>query len=217
MRIGERIHNLRKAKGVSQEQLADMAGVSRQAVSKWESEQSIPDIEKIILLSDYFEVTTDYLLKGTEPVEKAAEEMKEVKEAEPKLDAKLFSTAGTILNATGLVLAVTIWIERCMAYTAGVGIMIMFGGTGVFLTGQILDTKDKGKAKYLFILWNVWILPFIPLACCFNIVDGLLGGYFGLIAPVPMLGNSFFTFTCYWIMYIAMCITADFVVIRKKI
>ena len=39
-------------------------GVSRQAVSKWESEQSVPDLEKIIVMSDLFEVTTDYLLKG---------------------------------------------------------------------------------------------------------------------------------------------------------
>lgn len=55
-------------KGNSQEQLVDQIGISRQAVSKWESEQSTPDLDKIILLSDFFEVTTDYLLKGIEPV-----------------------------------------------------------------------------------------------------------------------------------------------------
>ena len=64
MTIADRIQNLRKTKGISQEELADNIGVSRQAVSKWESEQSTPDVEKIILLSEYFEVTTDYLLKG---------------------------------------------------------------------------------------------------------------------------------------------------------
>lgn len=58
---------MRKSKGISQEQLADVVGVSRQAVSKWESEQTIPDLEKIILMSEYFEVTTDYILKGIEP------------------------------------------------------------------------------------------------------------------------------------------------------
>ena len=67
MNVADRIQNLRKMKGISQEQLADEIGVSRQAVSKWESEQSMPDLEKIILLSEYFEVTTDYLLKGIEP------------------------------------------------------------------------------------------------------------------------------------------------------
>lgn len=54
---------------MSQEELADAAGVSRQAVSKWESEQSTPDIDKVVILSEIFDVTTDYLLKGIEPVE----------------------------------------------------------------------------------------------------------------------------------------------------
>lgn len=66
MNIADRIQSLRKSKGISQEQLADVVGVSRQAVSKWESEQTIPDLEKIILMSEYFEVTTDYILKGIE-------------------------------------------------------------------------------------------------------------------------------------------------------
>ena len=73
MTIADRIQSLRKAKGISQEELADKIGVSRQAVSKWESEQSSPDLEKVILLSDYFEVTTDFLLKGIEPTAEVRE------------------------------------------------------------------------------------------------------------------------------------------------
>ena len=68
MNVADRIQSLRKSKGISQEQLANDLGVSRQAVSKWESEQSTPDMDKIVLMSDYFEVTTDYILKGIEPV-----------------------------------------------------------------------------------------------------------------------------------------------------
>ena len=67
MNVADRIQNLRKTKGISQEQLAEAIGVSRQAVSKWESEQSTPDLDKIVLMSDFFDVTTDYLLKGIEP------------------------------------------------------------------------------------------------------------------------------------------------------
>ncbi|MGN1348950.1 MAG: helix-turn-helix domain-containing protein [Acutalibacteraceae bacterium] len=67
MNIADRIQYLRKQKGYSQEELADKVGVSRQAVSKWESEQSTPDSDKIIAMSDLFEVTTDYILKGIEP------------------------------------------------------------------------------------------------------------------------------------------------------
>ena len=68
MNIADRIQYLRKQNGLSQEDLADKIGVSRQAVSKWESEQSTPDLDKIIVMSDLFEVTTDYILKGIEPV-----------------------------------------------------------------------------------------------------------------------------------------------------
>ena len=54
MNMADRIQYLRKTKGLSQEELADKMGVSRQAVSKWESEQSTPDIEKIIMMSEIF-------------------------------------------------------------------------------------------------------------------------------------------------------------------
>lgn len=69
MSIADRIKHLRKTKGISQEQLADAIGVSRQAVLKWESEQNIPDVDKIIALGEYFEVTTDYILNGIEKIE----------------------------------------------------------------------------------------------------------------------------------------------------
>lgn len=68
MNIADRIQYLRKQKGLSQEEMADKIGVSRQAVSKWESEQTTPDIDKIIIMSELFGVTTDYILKGIEPV-----------------------------------------------------------------------------------------------------------------------------------------------------
>lgn len=88
MNIADRIQNLRKTKGLSQEQLADAIGVSRQAVSKWESEQATPDLEKIILMSEYFEVTTDYLLKGIEPIEDTKSEHKTIGDV---LDQKILT------------------------------------------------------------------------------------------------------------------------------
>lgn len=69
MNIADRIQSLRKQKGMSQIELADAIGVSRQAVSKWESEQAIPDLDKIVAMSEIFGTTTDYLLKGIEPLE----------------------------------------------------------------------------------------------------------------------------------------------------
>ncbi len=63
MILAEKIMHLRKKNGWSQEELAEKVQVSRQAVSKWESVQSVPDLEKILALSRLFGVTTDYLLK----------------------------------------------------------------------------------------------------------------------------------------------------------
>ena len=73
MNIADRIQSLRKQKGMSQIELADAIGVSRQAVSKWESEQAIPDLDKIVAMSEIFGTTTDYLLKGIEPIEEGGE------------------------------------------------------------------------------------------------------------------------------------------------
>lgn len=63
MKLADKIILLRKQKGWSQEELAAQMDVSRQSVSKWESGASMPDIDKIILLSQIFGTTTDYLLK----------------------------------------------------------------------------------------------------------------------------------------------------------
>ncbi len=65
MMLSEKIIQQRKKNGWSQEELADKMNVSRQAVSKWESAQSTPELEKLLLLSELFGVTTDYLLKDS--------------------------------------------------------------------------------------------------------------------------------------------------------
>lgn len=69
MQLNDKILLLRKKKGWSQEQLADQVGVSRQSVSKWESGNAMPDLDKIVVLSRIFNVTTDYLLKDDAPPE----------------------------------------------------------------------------------------------------------------------------------------------------
>ena len=66
MNLGERIALLRRQAGLSQEQLGDKLGVSRQAVSKWESSQANPDLQYLMALCRLFEVTSDYLLFGEE-------------------------------------------------------------------------------------------------------------------------------------------------------
>lgn len=64
MNLGERLYSLRKSKGLSQEKVAETLGVSRQTVSKWETNQTTPDFDKIVPLCRLYEITTDELLTG---------------------------------------------------------------------------------------------------------------------------------------------------------
>ena len=67
MTIGEQIQNLRVLNGLTQEALAEKLEVSRQSVSKWELGQAVPDVDKIIRMSELFNVSTDaILLRNTE-------------------------------------------------------------------------------------------------------------------------------------------------------
>lgn len=73
MNLGEKIFKLRKEKGLSQEGLAEQLGTTRQAISKWENNQGFPETEKLLQLSNVFEVSIDFLLKD-EKSEKGADE-----------------------------------------------------------------------------------------------------------------------------------------------
>lgn len=205
MNIADRIQHLRKMRGISQEELADKIGVSRQAVSKWESEQSTPDVEKIIIMSDYFEVTTDYLLKGIEPAEVC----------EQRLDAMIFSIVGTAINIIGLIVAISIWIERQVVYAVGIGLIMMAIGTVCFIIGQVSRSRNKVKAKASFSFVNIWVLLLIPTSSCFNLLDGLFGGYSGRLSPIPLMGNSLITYGLYWLFYLAVCVIADVLIMKK--
>lgn len=63
MSLGEKIYKLRTEHGMSQEALAEKLQVSRQSISKWETDSAVPELGKIIMLSEIFGVTTDHLLK----------------------------------------------------------------------------------------------------------------------------------------------------------
>lgn len=64
MKFNERLISLRKRQGLSQEELGLELQVSRQTISKWESGQSYPDFQRLVLLSDYFGLSLDELVKG---------------------------------------------------------------------------------------------------------------------------------------------------------
>ena len=63
MKFNEKLIELRKQKGLSQDELGNALGVSRQTISKWELGQSYPDFQRLVLLSDYFGLSLDTLVK----------------------------------------------------------------------------------------------------------------------------------------------------------
>ena len=68
MTLGERIYELRKTKGLSQEQLSLEINVSKETVAHWENDVVMPSIHKLILLSELFDVSLDYLIKGQDKI-----------------------------------------------------------------------------------------------------------------------------------------------------
>ena len=203
MNIADRIQSLRKAKGISQEELADKIGVSRQAVSKWESEQSLPDMEKIIIMSDYFEVTTDYILKGIE---------NEKQEISP-VDASIFMRIATALNFIGLILSITIWHERQVAMATAIGLIIMAMGCTVFGIGQSVSTRNVKKANRLFWMINIWFLLFLPLSAIYNLI------FSHIPAPYPLFWGyhlNLVLFPAFWLTLIALGLCIVFVQYKRK-
>ncbi len=101
--LQEKIFELRKKGGMSQEELAEKLGVSRQSVSKWESGASTPDLDKIVELSRLFEVSTDYLIKDESSADQAEAALNETeqKAVSPKRRVSL-TAANEFLAANGV-------------------------------------------------------------------------------------------------------------------
>lgn len=80
MNIGEKLFELRKEKKLSQEEVADKLNVTRQTVSKWETNQSTPDFDKILPLCELFGISTEELLTGKKPETEENKDLDEISE-----------------------------------------------------------------------------------------------------------------------------------------
>lgn len=170
--ISKRIQEQRKIKGLTQEQLAESLNVSRQAVSKWESNQSLPEIDRVILMSEIFNVSTDYLLKGITIEDSKNNNLKD------------YSLLGTIFISIGLILTITLWYEYQTSLSIAIGLIIQI--IGIFLT---LSSNIKAFKNYkIKILISFWLIPFIPLSLLINLFfNKSLGLILTLKAPIPFI------------------------------
>jgi len=128
MNIGETIYKLRSEKNMSQGDLADMLDVSRQSVSKWETNQSVPDLDKIIKLSKIFDVTLDEFVLG----EKQGDTVDTCMQTEQKEPEKIVIIKETVAEATkGQRIAGIILL--CMSFM----VFLLVGLMGQILEGMV--------------------------------------------------------------------------------
>lgn len=118
MTFGTRLQQIRKAAGLSQEQLADLINMSRQAISKWETDQAVPDIEKVSLLCDIFKISADELL-GNENLSQHESTNGKLEGCVKMNIKKRYFTAGWITALAGTVLLIleyfSLFFLRAMA------------------------------------------------------------------------------------------------------
>ena len=118
MSLGERLYELRKKKGLSQEEVAEKLNVTRQSVSKWETDESKPDFDKIVPICELYEISTNELLNGTK-------EEKEEKEVEIINKDNKKKRALIITSAIFLYFLALIWIIISeVTFNLNEGIMI---------------------------------------------------------------------------------------------
>lgn len=135
MSLGERLLDLRKKKGLSQEEIAGLLDVSRQTVSKWETDQSTPDFDKIIPICKLYEIDANELLTGEKSSVKAPSDNRK--------------SAKTISLSIVLYILSTVWIIFATATLnkpiLGVCIflIIIALATGLLIYNTILNKKEK--------------------------------------------------------------------------
>ncbi len=207
MTLGEKIEAQRKRRGLSQEALAGAMGVSRQAVSKWESDQSAPDLDNLRRLAGFFQVSADDLLdpeadvSGDAPA--AAEE--EIDEGWHRTRAAFVIGLGNL--AVGLLVSIVGYLTFQTALAVGVGILIQLFGVVAF---EVLGSRRQGgsgeeKFRRWFYIAAAWlVLPF-PLR-------GLAGLLAGLI-PFPR--SALWTDAAVLVLYLALGGAATWLLVRR--
>ena len=155
MALSEKLYTLRKKSGLSQEQLAEQLGVSRQAISKWESGQSVPESDKLVVISNHFKVSLDYLMKE--------DDEQQVISKEVSTDNSLQTSDKTkwllgIISCIGGIVCLIIWgllsiLNPDASNQLSESSMIHIDGNGIFLilcivaivVGAILLLKNTKK------------------------------------------------------------------------
>lgn len=131
MALGEKIAAARKASGLSQEQLGELLGVSRQAVSKWETNQTKPELDYLVRFAEHFNLSIDSLLRDHEADTVSSESLATL--SQKNLRFRL----GVFLTCLGLVCLVLIYLIHPQGYSFDFGLLYIYGFAGWLLYNKL--------------------------------------------------------------------------------
>ena len=230
MTLGEKITDLRKKRGLSQEELAITLGVSRQAVSKWELGDATPDTDKIVALAEYFDVTTDWLLRDINPQQNTTNRTNtHMSSAQALAGAPILLCMTLGASACGLFL---LFYGRFYAPTdtpTVIGIILQICavalamGFGLYLKNSV----DAGQgAGFIRTFWRVdiWIVSLLPMRIFYfaalqllNLIPEASLSHLWSTLPQPLwaLGRMLLFAVIPIALYIAVCLLVALVLCRN--
>lgn len=123
-KFADRLLDLRRKAGYSQEQLADLLGVSRQAISKWEGAQGRPEVDNVVKLSQIYRVSTDFILTGSASVPSVCETSSALAPRELSREYRFALSALMVIAGTALVFVLVVSILAILS-------MVLTGGADI--------------------------------------------------------------------------------------
>ena len=169
MKLHEKIYYCRKKAGYSQEEMADKLGVSRQAVSKWETGEAVPELVKFTAIAKLFNVTTDWLLKDDDSEPNGTETVKteNAPRVADEISDGVMSTISKIWRAYG-------WL---------IGVVMMIGGAGMFLVAAVGMVAFVNMGKTAENMFGMFVGGF-----GFGGYSDVVGGMTTTVSGVPVVG-----------------------------
>ncbi len=184
--LGERLYELRTKNEMSQGDLAEKLDVSRQTISKWENNMSIPELDKIISLSNLFDVSVDYIVKGEDEIPPQISEIayENIKDPEPVRMIKVDPTK-KIITSLSIALG-AIYLITLLVNSVGL-ISTIIHGHMTSQTGFILESSVSMAISFfacgclLGCKLNLLSIAYILHAAC-SVISMILDGSFGVVA-----------------------------------
>ena len=210
MKTGALIAQKRKEQNLTQQQLADLLGVTNKAVSKWETGDGFPDVSLLLPLAQALGVTADTLLKGEECAEDLSSSHTPCSDPEAGTGLRVISLISLFLSVLGTVVSYFLWLQfqQPAVWIVGVVLLLISGiSFGVCATGikarfgcEISRELKKGVAL------NLWGWTLLPIT--YIVFLGFQFVPFSYVFFVP-LGVAVSV-------YLAGCITAHFLLLRRR-